>query len=37
MLATLVHGLERDGGRFGLQTMAGGGGMANALVVERLG
>jgi len=36
MLATLVCGLERDGGRFGLQTMAEGGGMANALVVERL-
>ena len=37
MLTTLVGGLERSGGRFGLQTMAEGGGMANALVIERLG
>ncbi len=37
MLATLVGGLERSGGRYGLQAMAEGGGMANALVVERLG
>ena len=37
MLATLVGELERCGGRFGLQTMSAGGGMANGLVVERLG
>ncbi|MGI9023967.1 MAG: thiolase family protein [Acidimicrobiales bacterium] len=37
MLATLVGGLERNGGRYGLQAMAEGGGTANALVVERLG
>jgi acetyl-CoA acetyltransferase family protein len=37
LLATLVHELERSGGRFGLQTMCEGGGMANATVLERLG
>jgi len=35
ILATLVCELERGGGRYGLQTMCEGGGMANALVVER--
>ncbi|MDP8937067.1 MAG: thiolase family protein [Actinomycetota bacterium] len=35
ILATLVCELERSGGRYGLQTMCEGGGMANALVVER--
>jgi acetyl-CoA acetyltransferase family protein len=34
--ATLVDELERAGGRFGLQTMCEGGGMANAMIVERL-
>ncbi len=37
MLATLVWELERCGGRFGLQTMSAGGGMATGLIVERLG
>jgi len=37
LLATLVHELERTGGRWGLQTMCEGGGLANATVVERLG
>jgi acetyl-CoA acyltransferase len=37
LLATLVSELERTGGRYGLQTMCEGGGMANATVVERLG
>jgi acetyl-CoA acyltransferase len=37
LLATLVHELERSGGRYGLQTMCEGGGMANALIIERLG
>jgi acetyl-CoA acetyltransferase family protein len=37
LLATLVGELERSGGRFGLQTMCEGGGMANATIVERLG
>ena len=36
ILATLVCELERSGGRYGLQTMCEGGGMANALIVERL-
>ena len=37
LLATLVHELERTGGRWGLQTMCEGGGLANATVLERLG
>ncbi|MGH9189679.1 MAG: thiolase family protein [Acidimicrobiales bacterium] len=37
MLATLLCELERSGGRYGLQVMCEGGGMANALVIERLG
>jgi acetyl-CoA acyltransferase len=36
LLATLLGGLERSGGRWGLQTMCEGGGMANATVIERL-
>jgi acetyl-CoA acetyltransferase family protein len=37
ILATLVAELERTGGRYGLQVMCEGGGMANATVIERLG
>ena len=37
LLATLVHELERRGGRLGLQLMCEGGGLANAMLVERLG
>jgi acetyl-CoA acyltransferase len=37
LMATLVHELDRTGGRWGLQTMCEGGGMANATVIERLG
>jgi acetyl-CoA acyltransferase len=37
LAATLVHELERTGGRFGLQVMCEGGGMANAMIIERLG
>ncbi|MBM4605997.1 acetyl-CoA C-acetyltransferase, partial [Rhodococcus hoagii] len=37
LFATLLHELERTGGRFGLQTMCEGGGTANVLIVERLG
>ena len=37
LLATLVTSLERTGGRYGLQTMCEGGGMANATIIERLG
>jgi acetyl-CoA acyltransferase len=36
LLATLVHELERSGGRIGLQVMCEGGGLANALLIERL-
>ncbi|QLH20099.1 acetyl-CoA C-acetyltransferase [Streptomyces sp. Rer75] len=36
LLTTLVHQLRRTGGRYGLQTMCEGGGMANATVVERV-
>ncbi len=36
LLTTLVHELERSGGRYGLQTMCEGGGMANALIIERI-
>jgi acetyl-CoA acetyltransferase family protein len=37
LMATLLNELERTGGRFGLQTMCEGGGMANATILERLG
>jgi acetyl-CoA acetyltransferase family protein len=37
LMATLVSELDRTGGRYGLQTMCEGGGMANATVIERLG
>ncbi|MFC8680387.1 thiolase family protein [Microbacterium ureisolvens] len=36
LLGTLVSALEATGGRYGLQTMCEGGGMANATIVERL-
>ncbi|KHK95391.1 acetyl-CoA acetyltransferase [Microbacterium mangrovi] len=36
LLGTLVAHLEATGGRYGLQTMCEGGGMANATVIERL-
>ncbi|MFT2816999.1 thiolase family protein [Leifsonia sp. A12D58] len=36
LLATLVNELEATSGRFGLQTMCEGGGMANATIIERL-
>jgi len=36
LLTTLVNHLESTGGRYGLQTMCEFGGMANALIVERL-
>ncbi|HEU4540474.1 MAG TPA: acetyl-CoA C-acyltransferase [Jiangellaceae bacterium] len=37
LLTTLVNQLEATGGRYGLQTMCEGGGMANAMIIERLG
>ena len=36
LLATLLNQLEATGGRYGLQTMCEGGGMANATIIERL-
>ncbi|WP_372343315.1 acetyl-CoA C-acetyltransferase [Streptomyces sp. KL116D] len=36
LMTTLLHELERTGGRFGLQTMCEGGGQANVTVIERL-
>ncbi|AYY14918.1 acetyl-CoA C-acyltransferase [Actinobacteria bacterium YIM 96077] len=36
LLTTLVNHLERTSGRYGLQTMCEGGGMANATIIERL-
>ncbi|MET4158865.1 thiolase family protein [Agromyces sp. PvR057] len=35
LLTTLVNQLEATGGRYGLQTMCEGGGMANATIIER--
>eukprot|EP01041_Mallomonas_annulata_P031509 gene31509-biopygen23938 len=37
LMTTLLNELERTGGRYGLQTMCEGGGMANATLIERLG
>src|SRR5487761_1272083 len=37
LMATLLNELERTGGRWGLETMCEGGGMANATIIERLG
>lgn len=36
LLATLVNHLEASNGRFGLQVMCEGGGMANATIIERI-
>ena len=36
MMTTLVHELVRTGGRYGLQTMCEGGGMANGTIIERV-
>ena len=36
LMATLLNALEQRGGRYGLQTMCEGGGMANVTIVERL-
>ena len=37
LMTTLLHELERSGGRYGLQTMCEGGGVANVTIIERLG
>ncbi|HLF60486.1 MAG TPA: thiolase family protein [Acidimicrobiia bacterium] len=36
LLTSLLWELERTGGRYGLQTMCEGGGMANAVIIERV-
>lgn len=36
LMTTLLHELERGGGRYGLQTMCEGGGQANVTIIERL-
>ncbi|HWS32115.1 MAG TPA: acetyl-CoA C-acetyltransferase [Actinoplanes sp.] len=36
LMITLLHELERSGGRYGLQTMCEGGGQANVTILERL-
>ncbi|MFC9223208.1 acetyl-CoA C-acetyltransferase [Streptomyces hygroscopicus] len=36
LMTTLLHELERTGGRYGLQTMCEGGGQANVTIVERM-
>ncbi|HOZ59253.1 MAG TPA: acetyl-CoA C-acetyltransferase, partial [Nakamurella multipartita] len=36
LLATLLTRLERTGGRYGLETLCEGQGMANAMIIERL-
>jgi acetyl-CoA acyltransferase len=37
IMTTMVNALEQRDGRFALQTMCEGGGMANATIIERLG
>lgn len=37
IMTTLLHELERTGGRYGFQTMCEGGGQANVTILERLG
>src|SRR5215472_198013 len=37
LMTTLLNELERTGGRWGLETMCEGGGLANATIIERLG
>ncbi|MFV8830038.1 thiolase family protein [Alkalihalobacterium sp. APHAB7] len=36
VMITLMHELERTGGRYGLQAICEGGGMANATIIERI-
>jgi acetyl-CoA C-acetyltransferase len=36
LMTTLLHNLERTGGRYGLQTMCEGGGQANVTIIERV-
>jgi acetyl-CoA C-acetyltransferase len=36
LMATLLNALEQRGGRYGLQTMCEGGGIANVTIIERV-
>ena len=36
LMTTLVHELERTGGRYGYQAMCEGGGLANGTIIERV-
>ena len=36
LMTTLLHELDRTGGRYGLQTMCEGGGQANVTIIERV-
>ena len=36
LMTTMVHELERTGGRFGFQAMCEGGGLANGTIIERV-
>jgi acetyl-CoA acyltransferase len=36
LMTTMLHALEQTGGRYGLQTMCEAGGLANAMIIERL-
>jgi acetyl-CoA C-acetyltransferase len=36
LMSTLLNELERTGGKYGLQTMCEGGGLANATIIERI-
>ena len=36
LMTTMLHALERNGGRYGLQAMCEAGGMANATILERI-
>ncbi|MCB1855614.1 MAG: acetyl-CoA C-acetyltransferase [Halieaceae bacterium] len=36
LMTTLLHELERTGGKYGMQTMCEGGGQANVTIIERL-
>lgn len=36
LMASMLHGLEETGGRYGLQTMCEAGGLANATIIERI-
>jgi acetyl-CoA acyltransferase len=37
LMTTMLHELERRGGRYGLQTICEGGGLSNATIIERMG